>query len=259
MMTKDVFIRLLEERQFGTVRNILDVMNTVDIASLLSELEDRERVIVCHLMENDDWEENLPDKNHHPGNGQDGKLPDDASGKTYFETSVWAHARSRIPWLLVLMFTATVSGTILAKYEEAFAVMPVLVAFVPMLMDTGGNCGAQSSTLIIREMALGEIRFRDVIRVMFKELRISFVVGAALCVANGLRIYIMYGDAMLTMVICISLFATVVLAKLTGCALPVLAKRLRMDPAIMASPLITTLVDTCSILVYFQVATRLLL
>lgn len=179
--------------------------------------------------------------------------------KTYFETSVWTHARNRIPWLLVLMFTATVTGSILTKYEQAFSVMPILVAFVPMLMDTGGNCGAQSSTLIIRGIALGEIRFKDMFRAMFKEFRVSLVVGIVLCLANGLRIYIMYQNFMLTVVICISLFATIILAKLIGCMLPLMAKKLRMDPAIMASPLITTLVDTCSILVYFQVATQLLL
>lgn len=179
--------------------------------------------------------------------------------KTYFETSVLAHAKNRIPWLLVLMFTATVTGSILAKYEEAFAVMPILVAFIPMLMDTGGNCGAQSSTLIIRGIALGEIQFKDMFRAMFKELRVSLVVGAVLCLANGLRIYIMYRNFGLTVVICISLFITIILAKLIGCMLPLLAKKLGMDPAIMASPLITTLVDTCSILVYFQVATHLLL
>lgn len=179
--------------------------------------------------------------------------------KTYFETSVLAHAKNRIPWLLVLMFTATVTGSILAKYEKAFAVMPILVAFIPMLMDTGGNCGAQSSTLIIRGIALGEIQFKDMFRAMFKELRVSLVVGAVLCLANGLRIYIMYRNFGLTVVICISLFVTIILAKLIGCMLPLLAKKCGMDPAIMASPLITTLVDTCSILVYFQVATHLLL
>ena len=178
------------------------------------------------------------------------------SEKSYFETSVLAHAKHRIAWLLILMFSATITGTIITRYENAFAAIPLLVSFIPMLMDTGGNCGSQSSTLIIRGIALGEIQFSDLFRVMFKEFRVSLIVGVALALANGIRILIMYKNAGLALVIGLSLVATIVISKLIGCVLPFIAKKLHMDPAIMASPLITTLVDTCSILIYFNIATQ---
>lgn len=179
------------------------------------------------------------------------------SEKTYFETSVWNHAKNRIVWLLVLMFSATITGTIISKYEDAFSALPLLVAFIPMLMDTGGNCGSQSSTLIIRGLALNEIQFRDFFRVLLKEFQVSMVVGVILAAANGIRILIMYQNAALALVIALSLLATIVLSKLIGCLLPLLANRIGLDPAIMASPLITTLVDTCSILIYFKIATQI--
>lgn len=179
------------------------------------------------------------------------------SEKTYFETSVLQHAKNRIPWLLILMFTSIITGTIITRYENAFAAIPLLVSFIPMLMDTGGNCGSQSATLIIRGIALDEIRFTDLFKVMFKEFRISLIVGAFLAVANGVRIFIQYHNPGLAVVIACSLMETVIMAKLVGCILPLLAKKVNLDPAIMASPLITTLVDTFSILIYFNIATVL--
>ena len=179
------------------------------------------------------------------------------SEKTYFETSVFAHARNRIPWLLILMFTSIITGTIITKYENAFAAIPLLVSFIPMLMDTGGNCGSQSSTLIIRGLALSQIRFKDIFRVIFKEFRISLIVGAVLALTNGVRIMIQYNDAGLALVIALSLIGTVVISKMVGCMLPLPASKIHLDPAIMASPLITTLVDIFSILIYFNVATML--
>lgn len=179
------------------------------------------------------------------------------SEKTYFETSVLQHAKNRIPWLLILMFTSIITGTIITRYENAFAAIPLLVSFIPMLMDTGGNCGSQSATLIIRGIALDEIRFTDLFKVMFKEFRISLIVGAFLAVANGVRIFIQYHYPGLAVVIACSLMGTVIMAKLVGCILPLLAKKVNLDPAIMASPLITTLVDTFSILIYFNIATVL--
>lgn len=179
------------------------------------------------------------------------------SEKTYFETSVLQHAKNRIPWLLILMFTSIITGTIITRYEKAFAAIPLLVSFIPMLMDTGGNCGSQSATLIIRGIALDEIRFTDLFKVMFKEFRISLIVGAFLAVANGVRIFIQYHNPGLAVVIACSLMGTVIMAKLVGCILPLLAKKVNLDPAIMASPLITTLVDTFSILIYFNIATVL--
>lgn len=179
------------------------------------------------------------------------------SEKTYFDTSVFTHAKNRIPWLLILMFTSIITGTVITKYENAFAAIPLLVSFIPTLMDTGGNCGSQSSTLIIRGIALSQIRFKDIFRVIFKEFRISLIVGAVLAVTNGVRIMIQYDDLNLALVIALSLIGTVIIAKLIGCMLPLLASKVNLDPAIMASPLITTLVDIFSILIYFNIATSL--
>lgn len=177
---------------------------------------------------------------------------------SYFKTSVWSHAKSRIPWLLILMLSATLTGMISARFEPQIAVIPMLVSFMPMVMGTGGNCGSQSSTLIIRGMALEEIRLRDFFKVVFKELRIALICAAVLSVVNGLRVLITYKDPALALVIGLSLIGTVVIAKLVGAMLPMGAKALKLDPAIMANPLITTVVDSCSLLIYFTIATNIL-
>lgn len=177
--------------------------------------------------------------------------------KGYFETTVWQHAKHRIMWLLILMFSATITGSIITRYENAFQAVPLLVSFIPMLMDTGGNCGSQSSTLIIRGLALGDIKFKDLFRVIFKEVRISLIVGAILAVANGLRIFIQYQNPQIAIVVALSLAVVVILSKFIGCILPLFANKVGLDPAIMASPLITTIVDTCSILVYFNIAVHI--
>lgn len=178
---------------------------------------------------------------------------------SYFKTSVWSHAKSRIPWLLILMLSATLTGWISSRFEAQIAVIPMLVSFMPMVMGTGGNCGSQSSTLIIRGMALEEIRLRDFLKVMFKEVRIALICAAVLAVVNGVRVYIVYKNLPLAVVIALSLVGTVVIAKLVGAVLPMAAKALKLDPAIMATPLITTIVDSCSLLIYFTVATNILL
>ena len=175
---------------------------------------------------------------------------------SYFGTSVFKHAGNRTPWLMLLMLSATVTGEILGYYEEAMAIMPVLITFIPMLMGTGENCGSQSSTLIIRGLAVGEIQFKDIFRVIFKEIRIALIVSMMLAFVNGIRIYIMYGqNIMLSLALGLTMIAVVVMAKCIGCTLPLLAKKLGLDPAIMAAPLITTILDTCTILVYFNIVT----
>lgn len=179
------------------------------------------------------------------------------SDESYFGTSVLRHAKHRIVWLLFLMLSATITGSIISNYEETIAAVPLLVSFIPMLMDTGGNCGTQSSTLVIRGIAVDEIRFQDLLKVAFKESRIALLVGGALALVNGVRIILMYQDPMLALLLGISLICTVFLAELIGCMLPILAKKVRLDPAIMAAPLITTIVDTCSIMIYFTIATHL--
>lgn len=180
------------------------------------------------------------------------------SEESYFRTSVWQHARNRIVWLLVLMLSAIVTGTIISRYENAFAAIPLLVAFIPMLMDTGGNCGSQSSTLVIRGMAVDEIRSRDFLKVIWKEIRVAMLVGVVLASVNGLRIVIQYKNVKMALVVGITLICTVFLSKMLGCILPMGARLLKLDPAIMAAPLITTIVDTCSVLIYFNVAMRLM-
>ena len=177
--------------------------------------------------------------------------------ETYLKTPVWRHAKNRIVWLLLLMLSATITGSIIENYEAAFTALPILVAFIPMLMDTGGNCGAQSSTMIIRGLALDEITPKDIMKIMFKEIRIAVVVGLILAAVNTLRIYIMYSGQdplFLSAVTGLSLIATVVIAKMLGGVLPILAKLCKLDPALMASPLITTIVDTCSVIIFFTIA-----
>lgn len=181
------------------------------------------------------------------------------SEKPYLKTGVLTLARNRIPWLLILMLSSTITGGILVKYENAFAAIPLLVSFIPMLMDTGGNSGSQSSTMIIRGMAVGEIEPGDILKVLWKEVRVGVLVGAVLAVVNFIRLMIQYpGNTMICLVVVLSVFCTVIVAKTIGCSLPVGARVLKLDPAIMASPMITTIVDAVSLMVYFNLACYLL-
>ncbi len=181
------------------------------------------------------------------------------SEKPYLKTSVFALAKNRIVWLLVLMVSAMITGGVLERFEHAFAVLPLLVTFIPMLTDTGGNAGAQSSTLIIRGMALSEIKMSDVLKVLRKELGVSMLVGLILAIVNYVRLVIQYpGNEMIALTVVLSLFATIIIAKTIGGLLPILAKLLHTDPAIMAAPLVTTIVDAFSLVIYFSLAQRLL-
>ena len=176
------------------------------------------------------------------------------SEDSYFNMSVFEHTKNRIVWLLILMLSAAITGSIITHYEEAFSSLPILVAFIPMLMDTGGNCGSQTSTLIIRGLATGEIELKDVFKCWFKEIRVALLVGIILSGVSAIRIMIQYQNITLAITVGIALIATVAMSKSLGCLLPLAAKKLKLDPAIMAAPLITTIVDTCSILIYFNVA-----
>lgn len=180
--------------------------------------------------------------------------PDD-DGDSYLKTGVFKHAKSRIIWLLVLMLSAMVTGQVIENFEAAISTLPLLVAFIPMLMDTGGNCGSQTSTLIIRGLAMNELSTKDIFKAMWKELRVALIVGVVLSAANSVRIMLQYHDVQIAIAVGVTLICTVVMAKLLGCILPMLAKKLKLDPAIMASPLITTIVDTLSVLVFFNIAT----
>lgn len=182
------------------------------------------------------------------------------SEKPYLKTSVFLLAKNRIIWLMILMISAMITGSILGKYEAAFVSLPLLVTFIPMLTDTGGNAGSQSSTLIIRGMALGEITLQDGYRVLVKELGVSILVGLALAVVNFIRLIWMYpGNFLMPLSVSLALFFTVLLAKTVGGLLPLFAKALKQDPAIMAAPVITTIVDAFSLIIYFKIVEALLL
>lgn len=177
----------------------------------------------------------------------------------YLKTSVWTLAKNRIIWLLILMISATVTGAIIQGFEDVLQSVVILASFIPMLMDTGGNSGSQSSTLIIRGLALGEITTKDIFKVIFKEFKVSIVVASILSVVNFLRLYFFTSAGfMISLTVCASLFFTIVLAKVVGGILPIISKKLNLDPAIMASPLITTIVDAFALIVYFAFAKILL-
>lgn len=178
--------------------------------------------------------------------------------ESYFKASVFKHARNRILWLIILMISATITGAIITGYEEAFSAIPLLIACLPMLMDTGGNCGSQTSTMIIRGMAVDEMKPRDFLKVWWKEIRIALIVGIALAAVNFLRVLLLYHSSadkiQLAITTSSALMFTVCLAQSLGCMLPMLAKACKLDPAIMASPLITTIVDALSVTVFFAIA-----
>ena len=176
------------------------------------------------------------------------------SDDTYLKTPVWRLAKNRIIWLLVLMLSAMLTGGMLEHFESAIAALPLLVSFIPMLMDTGGNCGSQASTMIIRGLALGEIDPKDVLLVWWKEIRVALLCGAVLATVNFIRITLQYHDPAVAAVVCCTLIVTIVIAKSLGCLLPILAKTVKVDPALMASPMITTITDAASILVFFSFA-----
>ena len=179
--------------------------------------------------------------------------------KPYIRTGIFETWKKRIPWLLLLMISATFTGSIITHFEEALATYVVLTAFIPMLMDTGGNAGSQASVSVIRSLSLGEIEYKDTIKVIWKELRVSLLCGATLAVANFVKLLVIDRvGTQIAFVVCTTLIMTVMVAKLIGCSLPILAKKLKFDPAVMASPFITTIVDACSLLIYFKFASLML-
>ena len=181
------------------------------------------------------------------------------SDKPYLKTGIFELAKNRIVWLTVLMLSSMITGSILTYYEAAFAALPLLVSFVPMLTGTGGNAGSQSSTTIIRAMTIGDVKPMDILKVIWKEIRVAVVVGIILAGLNFVRLMLQYpGETLVCVTVVVSLMLTIILAKTIGCTLPILAQLLHLDPAIMAAPLISTIVDACSLIVYFQIACHLL-
>ena len=181
------------------------------------------------------------------------------SDKPYMKTSVFETWKKRMPWLLLLMISATLTGSVLTTFEDALLAYGALIAYIPMLMDTGGNAGGQASVTIIRGLSLNEIEFSDAFRVIWKEIRVACLCGITLAAANFLKLLLLDKvSIMVALVVCLTLVAAVIIAKFVGCTLPMLAKKIGFDPAVMASPFITTIVDVLSLLVYFQIATHLL-
>ena len=188
------------------------------------------------------------------------------SDKPYFEIGAWQTWKARIPWLLLLMISATFTGQIISTFEKSLMILPILTSYIPMLMDTGGNAGSQASVTIIRSLSLNQVSFKDIGKVIWKELRVSIIVGFTLAVANFAKLILIdrmlfnnmsitYGVAL---AICLTVFMVVIVAKFIGCTLPIITKKLGFDPTVMASPFITTIVDALGLLVYFQIARCLL-
>ena len=190
------------------------------------------------------------------------------SDRTYFRTGVFSTFKASIPWLLLLMISATFTGAIISGFEEKLTVLPALIAFIPMLMDTGGNSGSQSSVTIIRGISLGDIEFKEIGRVIWKELRVALCCSAVLATVNFAKMWLVDYLMLHTFdpgrqfaeigVVCVTLFFTVIVAKLIGCVLPIIAKKIGFDPAVMASPFITTIVDAISLFIYFNIAIAVL-
>ena len=179
--------------------------------------------------------------------------------KPYMKTSVFETWKKRIPWLLLLMISATFTGKIIQTYEEALASYVILTSFIPMFMDTGGNAGGQASVTIIRGISLKEIEFKDILKIMWKEFRVAILTGITLAAANFIKLLVIDKVNMsIASVVCLTLIITIIFAKIVGCTLPLLAKKVGFDPAVMASPFITTIVDALSLITYFQIATILL-
>ena len=181
------------------------------------------------------------------------------TGKPYLKTNTIELWKKRVPWLLLLMVSATFTGKIIQAYESALAAQVVLTAFIPMLMDTGGNAGSQTSVTIIRGLSLGEIRMSDLFKIIWKETRVAILCGLTLSLANFANMMLLDRVGLsVSLVVCLTLVVTVTIAKITGCVLPIAAKRIGFDPAVMASPFITTIVDALSLIVYFNFASMLL-
>lgn len=179
--------------------------------------------------------------------------------KSYDKMSVWDTFKARIPWLLLLMISATFTGKIIQSFERQLAAYTILTAFIPMLMDTGGNAGGQASVSIIRALSLNDIEFKDIFKVIFKESKVAILCALTLGICNFVKILLIDQVSILvSLCVCFTLAITIIIAKIIGCSLPMIAKKIGFDPAVMASPFITTIVDACSLLVYFKVASLIL-
>lgn len=179
--------------------------------------------------------------------------------KPYLKLSTWEIWKSRIPWLLILMISATFTSKIIQHYELSLSKYVILTSFIPMLMDTGGNAGSQSSITIIRGLSLNDIEFKDIFKVIFKEIRVSILIGIVLGIANFIKLLLIdQVSVIIALVVCLTLMITILVAKIVGCSLPLIAEKLGFDPAVMASPFITTIIDAVSLIIYFSIAASIL-
>lgn len=248
-------------------------MNTLDDQEIATQLFDKYNFLALPVVDMeerlvgiitiDDAMDVLQEENTEDIQKMNAMLPTE---KTYLKTSVIDTWKSRFPWLLLLMVSATFTGSIITGFEDKLASLTILTAFIPMLMDTGGNSGGQASVTVIRALSLGEVTYKDTFKVIWKELRVGVVCGLSLAIVNFAKIWLidhlLFKNDEITLlvdlVICLTLFAEIIFAKIIGCSLPILAKRLGFDPAVMSSPFITTIVDAVSLLVYFGISTALI-
>ena len=256
METNVIFVNTLDDQEIAT--NQLNKYNF--LALPVCDMEER----LVGIITIDDAMDVLQEENTEDIQKMNAILP--TTEKPYLKTSVFETWRSRFPWLLLLMVSATFTGSIITGFEDKLASLTILTAFIPMLMDTGGNSGGQASVTVIRAISLGEIQFRDYFKVVWKEIRVGFICGLSLALVNFLKIWFIdhlafHNDEITFFVdiaICLTLLVEIIFAKFIGCSLPILAKKLGFDPAVMSSPFITTIVDAVSLLVYFGIATAII-
>lgn len=255
METNVIYINTLDDQEIAAHQ--FDKYNF--LALPVVDMEER----LVGIITIDDAMDVLQEENTEDIQKMNAMLPTD---KTYLKTSVFETWKSRFPWLLLLMVSATFTGSIITAFENKLAALTILTAFIPMLMDTGGNSGGQASVTVIRAMSLGEIHFKDYFKVVWKEVRVGFVCGISLAVVNFAKIWLV--DKMLfhsteitfyvDLAICLTLVVEIIFAKFIGCTLPMLAKKVGFDPAVMSSPFITTIVDAISLLVFFAISTAII-
>ena len=247
MNTNVIHAHTLDDRE-----EVAKLFSKYDMISL-PVVDNEERLV--GIITVDDAVDVLQEENTEDFEKMAGMAP---SEEEYLKTPIWKLAKNRIVWLVILMLSSMITGAMLEHFEAAIAAIPLLVSFIPMLMDTGGNSGTQASTMVIRGLALDEIEPRDAARVWFKEIRVALLVSAGLALINFARIAIQYHDVAVAAIVSLTLIATVCIAKSLGCLLPMLAKKLKLDPALMATPILTTVTDAASILVYFTLTMNIL-
>ena len=255
METNVIYINTLDDQEIAAQQ--LDKYNF--LALPVVDMEER----LVGIITIDDAMDVMQEENTEDIQKMNAMLPTE---KTYLKTTVFETWKSRFPWLLLLMVSATFTGSIISSFEDKLAAMTILTAFIPMLMDTGGNSGGQASVTVIRAMSLGEIEFKNYFKVLWKEIRVGFICGISLAAVNFVKILLidkmLLGNSEITLIvdlaICLTLVIEIIFAKMIGCTLPMLAKKCGFDPAVMSSPFITTIVDAVSLLIFFGISTAII-